>query len=143
MTQPIFARDNTPPRFPVSIKGVVFHRGRVVLLKNNRNEWELPGGKLELGETPEGCVVREIREELGLDVILGPILDTWLYHIYDGIDVFIATYGCQSDSRQNVVHSNEHKEVGFFSLDELEALTMPDGYKRSIVAWSRLSDAKP
>lgn len=40
-------------RGPVSIKGVVLHEGAVLLLKNERDEWELPGGKLERGETPE------------------------------------------------------------------------------------------
>jgi 8-oxo-dGTP pyrophosphatase MutT (NUDIX family) len=55
----------TPPVFPVSVKGVVFVGDRVALLKNERQEWELPGGRQEAGEAPAACVVREIREELG------------------------------------------------------------------------------
>ena len=50
-------------RFPVSVKGVAVQHGMVLLLQNERNEWELPGGKLELGEDPADCVVREIGEE--------------------------------------------------------------------------------
>ena len=38
--------------FPVSVKGVAVQSGRVLLLENERNEWELPGGKLELREEP-------------------------------------------------------------------------------------------
>ena len=57
-----FPQDNQAYRFPVSVKGVVLHAERVVLLKNEREEWELPGGKLELGESPEDCVTREIYE---------------------------------------------------------------------------------
>jgi hypothetical protein len=45
--------------FPVSIKGVVLRAGRVLLLRNDRDVWELPGGRPEVGETPEQCVVRE------------------------------------------------------------------------------------
>ena len=37
--------------FPVSIKGVLYDGGKIVLLENERNEWELPGGRLEPGET--------------------------------------------------------------------------------------------
>ena len=66
--------------FPVSVKGVPVRDGRVLLLKNEREEWELPGGKLELGEEPEVCVAREITEETGLVVTAGPILDAWQYH---------------------------------------------------------------
>ena len=39
--------------------------GKVLLLRNERDEWELPGGKLEVGEDPADCVVREITEESG------------------------------------------------------------------------------
>lgn len=38
--------------FPVSVKGVTVQAGKVLLLENERAEWELPGGKLELGEDP-------------------------------------------------------------------------------------------
>lgn len=65
--------------YPVSIKGVLTKGGRVVLLENERGEWELPGGKLEATETPEVCLAREIREELGLTVRVGRILDCWLF----------------------------------------------------------------
>ena|SRR5258708_32962352 len=77
-------QDNKAYRFPVSVKGIVYQDGKVVLLKNERDEWELPGGKLELGEAPEFCVVREIEEELGLVAKTGPLLDSWVYHIYEG-----------------------------------------------------------
>jgi 8-oxo-dGTP pyrophosphatase MutT (NUDIX family) len=44
--------DNDAFRFPVSVKGIVVRDGAVVLVRNRRDEWELPGGKLELGESP-------------------------------------------------------------------------------------------
>lgn len=125
-----------PNRGLASIKGVVLDGDRVVLLENERDEWELPGGKLELGERPEECVGREIEEELGLRVRVGPILDAWLYHIADGADVLIVTYGCLPEPFARVRHSAEHRVVGWFTLAELDALAMPDGYRRSIRAWA-------
>lgn len=126
-------------RFPVSVKGVILHAGRVVLLYNERNEWELPGGKLELGETPEACVRREIQEEVGLDVTVAQILDPWVYHIYPGVDVLIVPYGCQSGPFETLTPSHEHKAVGLFPLAEVPTLPMPEGYKRSIRAWAVLT----
>lgn len=130
-------RDNEAKAFPVSIKGVVFQGENVVLLKNERDEWELPGGKLELGETPESCVKREIEEELGLTVDVGPILDTWVYHIHEGVDVLIVTYGCYAEPFFEVIQSAEHKAVGTFDIQEVERLNMPQGYKNSILSWSK------
>ena len=129
-------RDTQAYRFPVSVKGVVLHTGRVALLQNEREEWELPGGKLEPGESPEGCVRREIHEELGLHVTTGPLLDSWVYHIAAGVDVLILTYGCYPAPFAAVTHSPEHKAVGLFTLQEVQTLRMPEGYKKSIRSWA-------
>ena len=125
----------TGPAFPVSVKGVLVRTGRVLLLKNERDEWELPGGKLEVGEQPVDCVAREISEETGLTVTMGPILDAWQYHIRPGRDVLIVTYGCQPKSSQSPGLSTEHKEIGFFTLAEVRDLPIPAGYQRSIQSW--------
>jgi 8-oxo-dGTP pyrophosphatase MutT (NUDIX family) len=109
--------------------------GRVLLLKNERDEWELPGGKLELGEEPRACVAREIGEETGWRVITGPILDCWQYHIGEGQDVVIVTYGCRVASDEPPVVSPEHSRAELFSPTEVAALNMPDGYKSSVMTW--------
>ena len=84
-----------PVGYPISVKGVVVRAGRVLLLKNERDEWELPGGRLEVGETPERCVAREIAEETSWTVVTGPLLDVWMYDIVQAErHVFIVTYGC-------------------------------------------------
>ena len=121
--------------FPVSVKGVAVRDGRVLLLENERAEWELPGGKLELGEDPTECVVREIAEETGWEVTAGPILDCWQYHIRQGRDVVIVTYGCPVTSTAAPTVSSEHKRAGLFALAEVPALRMPAGYKRSTADW--------
>ena len=134
--------DNIAYRFPVSVKGVCVQAGRVLLLHNERDEWELPGGKLELGEEPISCVAREIEEESGWKVRVGNILDTWQYHIREGIDVLIVTYGCHMDTDHEPLVSHEHKEAGLFTLDEALKLRMPQGYKDSIHNWfSRMDSA--
>ena len=112
--------------------------GRVLLLRNERDEWELPGGRLEPGETPEQCVVREITEESGWRVTAGPLLDAWVYDIAAvRRQVLIVTYGCvlAGDEALEPVVSAEHREVGEFTEAEVADLAMPQGYKNSIATW--------
>jgi len=129
--------DNNAYRFPVSVKGVVIRDGKVVLLRNERDEWELPGGKLELSESPAFCLAREISEELGLTIEPQGILDSWVYSIVPGVDVLVLTYGCLESSQGEAALSDEHKELRWFPLAEVDSLRMPDGYKTSIRSWSK------
>jgi 8-oxo-dGTP pyrophosphatase MutT (NUDIX family) len=91
--------------------------------------------QLELGEEPSACVAREITEETGLSVTTGPILDAWQYHIREGRDVLIVTYGCHLRGNQPPTISDEHNAIGFFTQAEIASLNMPAGYKHSIRSW--------
>ena len=128
--------DNDAYRFPVSVKGIVIRDGAVVLVKNRRGEWELPGGKLELSETPEQCVAREIEEELQLTVLPEAILDAWIYTIAPGTHVLVVTYGCSETDERHPVISDEHVQLRWVPLSELDTLPMPEGYRRSIRSWA-------
>jgi 8-oxo-dGTP pyrophosphatase MutT (NUDIX family) len=125
------------PALPVSVKGVVLDSSeRVLLLRNERAEWELPGGRIARGETPPEAVAREIREEAGWEVVPGPILDAWVYEIR-AVDrqVFVVTYGCFPLSDRPPVRSGEHDAIGLFTRDELPDLALPDGYRQSVATW--------
>ena len=125
-----------PPLWPVSIKGVVLIGGRAVLLKNERNEWELPGGRLERGEDPEACLAREIAEELSLAVQVGPLLDCWRYPVLPGKEVLVITYGCAPLADGAPRLSHEHAAVGLFHPSEVGTLPMPEPYRRAILLWA-------
>jgi mutator protein MutT len=125
----------------VSVKGVVFLDALVPLLKNERDEWELPGGRLEEGEDPEACVVREMAEELSIRVTTHSILDSWSYEVLPGRRVLIITYLCESANRAaDCRMSYEHKEMALFEPAHTLELAMPDGYRRSIRAAMELRD---
>jgi len=131
-----FPGDNDAYRFPVSVKGIVVRDGAVVLVRNRRDEWELPGGKLELGESPEHCVAREIEEELALDVEPESLVDSWVYTIASQVQVLVLTYGCSERVARDAVLSGEHTRLEWIALADVAGLRMPDGYKSSIAKWA-------
>ncbi len=58
--------------------------------------WEFPGGKIEPGETPEACLIRELKEEIALDVTencLAPL--TFASHGYDRFHLLMPLYVCR------------------------------------------------
>jgi mutator protein MutT len=130
--------DGAAACFPVSVKGVVLREDRVVLVSNPRGEWELPGGKLDPGETPEQCVAREIAEELGLAVSVGPIVHAWVYRITAAVDVLVVSYGCEAAAWPETLESPEGKDVALFALDEIDAVRLPDGYRCAIRRWAQI-----
>jgi mutator protein MutT len=125
-------------KLPISVKAVVGRDGCVALLRNERDEWELPGGKLEAGEAPETCVIREVREETGWEVELVALLDVWVYEPEPKRSVFVVTFAASLVSDQDPVVSAEHNEVRLVPTREVEGLRMPEGYKRSIHRWATL-----
>ena len=68
-----------PDRPYVGIGAVIVHEGRVVLVKRRfeplAGEWSIPGGAVEAGETLEACVAREMAEETGFVVEVGPVVE--------------------------------------------------------------------
>ena len=70
-----------PERPVVGVGGVIVHEGRVVLIKRAyeplKGHWSLPGGGVEVGETLEAAVAREMLEETGLEVSVGPVIEVF------------------------------------------------------------------
>ncbi|MEQ1937843.1 8-oxo-dGTP diphosphatase MutT [Mesorhizobium sp. CN5-321] len=75
--------------------------GRVLIAQRPEGKqlaglWEFPGGKVEKGETPEACLIRELREELGIETqeaCLAPL--TFASHSYDDFHLLMPLYVCR------------------------------------------------
>jgi 8-oxo-dGTP pyrophosphatase MutT (NUDIX family) len=120
-----------------SIKGVLLVEGGVVLVKNSRDEWELPGGRIESGETHESTLAREFDEELSLQVRVGAAIDSYVFEVVPGRRVRIVTYGCMLAGGFAPRISPEHSEYRVCPVNELDGLRLPTGYMQSIERWSR------
>lgn len=123
---------------PVSIKGVVLHQGRVLLLLNERDEWDLPGGRPDSGEDHRTTLVREVREEAGLEVEVGAFLDEHLFEVLPQRFVRIVAYACRLDgaAAMPVALSHEHLDLRWVPLADLgetiDGYRLPVGYLGAI-----------
>ena len=122
--------------YPLSIKGVLIDDGRVLLLLNERGEWDLPGGRPDPGEDHPVALAREVREEAGLAVEVGARLDEHLFEVLPQRFVRIVAYACTLVGAADVVLSHEHLETRWVPLaalgETVDGRSLPAGYLGAI-----------
>lgn len=104
--------------------GAIVRRGDKVLLSRRAREphaglWDLPGGFLESGEHPEAGVVREIREETGLDAKVERLVGVAMGK-YGELDTLNMVY--ELDAAGDAVPADDSLELRWFSLSALPAM---------------------
>jgi mutator protein MutT len=107
-------------RFTVTA-AVLEKDGRVLIARRKRgsrlaDKWEFPGGKLEVGETLEDCLRREMREEFGVDVSVGAFVGRSL-HAYPHGEIDLRAYRVRHLSGEFTLH--DHEEIRWVNLSDL------------------------
>lgn len=103
--------------------------GRVLLAQRPEGKsmaglWEFPGGKIEPGETPEACLIRELQEELGIDTwesCLAPL--NFASHTYDDFHLLMPLYACRKWA--GVACGREGQALAWAAPNRLRDYPMP------------------
>ena len=123
--------DELSDKFPVSIKAIIIDDNKILCLKNERNEWDFPGGKINFNEDVKECLIREVKEETNLSINNLNILKP-LNLKFNGVSVFVLLYSAEISCDSPLSISYEHSEYNFFSKSEIKNLNMPQDYKNLI-----------
>ena len=117
------------PHYQVTA-GLIRHQGCLLIARRPAGKhlaglWEFPGGKQEEGETLEECLVRELKEELGLEIVVGEL---FMSVEYEYETKFITLHCFQCSLLQGTPAGLEGQETHWVRMDELKGFvfTPPD-----------------
>jgi 8-oxo-dGTP diphosphatase len=116
-----------PDRPVIGVGAVVVKDGKALIVKRahepRKGEWSLPGGRVELGETLVDAVRREIREETGLEIQVGPVVELFdRIHRLDGrvrYHFVIVDYLCTCIGG-DLCAGDDAEDAAWVTADELE-----------------------
>lgn len=116
------------PRRLHVVGAAIVESGRVFLARRGPamsmpGKWEFPGGKVEAGEAPEAALLREVAEELGVEIEVGSFLGRGEAD-YAGRTIVLDVWLARRVAGEPV--SREHDAVGWFAAHELGALDWPE-----------------
>jgi len=103
---------------------IIIHQNKILVAQRNAStdhplKWEFPGGKLNPEETIEECIIREIREELEIEIeILEPIIS--VKHDYGFKQIKLIAFICVVKSGE--INLNEHCDFKWVTFSNLEVI---------------------
>ena len=118
---------NGSARFRIGVYAVIFHEGQVLLaLRRDIGWWNQPGGGLEVGETVEEGVCREVREETGLEVEVERLVGVYSKPQKQEV---VLSFLCRITGG-TLSSTEESRECRYFSPDALPLNTLPKHRQR-------------
>jgi 8-oxo-dGTP diphosphatase len=123
------------------VGAVVFDEsGRLLLIKRAnppaQGKWSLPGGRQEPDESPEDGVVREVREETGLEVHVEREVGTVQRRAPSGDTYVIRDFVCTAPKTDVVVAGDDAADARFFEIAALGGVDTSEGLLEALREWS-------
>lgn len=131
---------------PVAI-ALIYDKNRKKYLMTQRKEidrddveyghcWNFPGGGIQWGEDPKDALIREIREELSVEIIILSLIPRIFSPIRNNWHGLLICYLCEmKDINSLIVLNHESKDYGWYSLGEIKKLkTLPLAYDVAVEA---------
>ena len=115
--------DSISDKFPVSVKSLIFDDKRILLMKNERDEWDIPGGKIENNHNVIETLVREVKEELNITIDNYNILLAKKY-LFRKQEIIVIVYYSKITNEEPIRLSFENIDYNFFSYNELNQLKL-------------------
>lgn len=109
--------------FRLAVKAFIIMGNKLLILKRHSKDvqkpgiWEIPGGRLELGENPFDGLRREVKEETGLDIAIVYPLNVRHFKREDGQTITMIIFYCKSEE-EKVILSEEHTDFEWIKLVE-------------------------
>lgn len=121
--------------FYVGLKAFVGDGNKLLVLEDKHGQWELPGGKIQIGEDISDALNREIKEELGerVEIEKGSIFHVWIRQPDPNRDflIFLVGFFCAWKGGEITI-SPEHKSFRWITKDEVEGMDFENTYKDAI-----------
>ena len=101
---------------------VIMDQDKILIAQRSKDDfWEFPGGKIDNGETPAECIVREIKEELNLDIKVRGFLGM-IEGVYRGAPMQV--YAFLADLASGQMMLNVHKDVKWLDRKDIESSSL-------------------
>ena len=132
------------PHKQIGVAVIRNQQGQILIDRRRRKGemgglWEFPGGKIESNETVEECIIREIKEELSLEIAVGKCL-TVVNHTYSTFKITLFVHECRYLGGKPQPLASE--EIRWVNLEEMNQYNFPEANREIIATLNNFNELK-